>query len=136
VQNFIASGRRRGRAARQRRLLWRAVGEAEFAVLAAQATGSPVRGLEALCASLRLAAEDIDRSLSGGQGGMPSGVAGLLAAARLIQESAASAIESVSVSVSADRPVGDGCPAVAIADLIAQAAQSAAGDSSASGNGA
>ena len=87
---------------RQRRALRQAVSAAEFAVLAAQQAGAQTGNLDALCQRLRLAAQDVDRSLfparpgpaSLTSAGLHSAIGDLVTAAGLIQDAAAFAVAS------------------------------------------
>jgi uncharacterized membrane-anchored protein len=122
-------GRAERRAGRSRRVLRQAVGEAEFAVLAAQATGAPTGELDTLCRRLQLVAE--------AAGHMPS-TADLIAAARMIQQAAAAAMAALPPSADQTGDIGDIGDAgragdardqcAAIAALITRAARAAAGD--------
>jgi uncharacterized membrane-anchored protein len=119
-------GRAERRAGRSRRVLRQAVGEAEFAVLAAQVTGVPTGELDTLCQRLRLAAETV--------GHTPS-TADLLTAARMIQQAAAAAMAVLPASAEPTGDTGDTGRAgdardqcAAIAALIARAARAADGD--------
>ena len=129
-----AARRLRRRAGRARRTLQQSVGEAEFAVLAAQAVGASTGELDTLCLRLRLASEAAGYSPS---------TADLLAAARMIRDAAAAAIASLPESDDqpgdadrprnadrprdADRPGDADLRCEAIGTLIARAAQAAAG---------
>jgi hypothetical protein len=85
---------------RQRKALWRVVSAAEFAVLAAQQAGAQTGNLDALCQRLRLAAQDVDRSVfparpgpaSLTSPGLHSAIGDLVTAAGLIQDAAAFAV--------------------------------------------
>jgi hypothetical protein len=90
---------------RARRELWRAVGAAEHAVVAARRGGAPTGDLDGLCRRLRQAAESADRRLAIGQRPAVSGaglepavseVSGLVSAAGQIQAAASAALASVS----------------------------------------
>jgi hypothetical protein len=112
----VAAGvktRRRRHDTRARVTLERAVAEAQFAVLAAQAAGAPVGELDVLGQRLG----EVVR------GAAPSSAADfdLLTAARMIQDAAAAAVAAqTSFAEQADDVHGR---AVAIAALIAQAGQ-------------
>lgn len=95
--------RRWVRAAVSRRRLWRSVGAAEHAVAQAAKSGAPTGDLDGLCRRLRRAAADADRSLGMAGRAAPradsprhasSQAAELVAAARLIQDAAASSAAS------------------------------------------
>jgi len=91
-------------AAVHRRRLWRSVTAAEYAVAQAGKSGAPTGDLDGLCRRLRRAAVDEDRSLAvagratpspGSTGHGSSHAAELMAAARLIQDAAASSAASM-----------------------------------------
>jgi hypothetical protein len=89
------------RANRQRRLLGRAVSEAEFAVLGAQVIGAPTGELDTLCYRLRLAAQGADHEIGD-----------LLTAARMIREAAATAVASLSGPAGRPARVPGQCEAI------------------------
>jgi hypothetical protein len=92
-------------AAVSRRRLWRSVAAAEYAVAQAGKSGAPTGDLDGLCRRLRRAAADADRSLAMAGHATPSPsspgnngsshAAELIAAARLIQDAAASSAASM-----------------------------------------
>ena len=91
-------------AAVSRRRLWRSVAAAEYAVAQAGKSGAPTGDLDGLCRRLRRAAAAADRSLAmaghatpspGSPGHGSSQAAELIAAARLIQDAAASSAASM-----------------------------------------
>ena len=91
-------------AAVSRRRLWRSVAAAEYAVAQAGKSGAPTGDLDGLCRRLRRAAAAADRSLAMAGHATPSPsspghgssqAAELIAAARLIQDAAASSAASM-----------------------------------------
>jgi hypothetical protein len=119
-------------AARERRRLWRAVGAAEHAVAEAQRAGVPAGELDDMCRQLREAAGYADRCLAvsrrpgasrAGTGeGTWAEVSGVVTAAGLIQDAAASALAAMARPAAAGLADDARREAAALAAGIAAAA--------------